>query len=61
MPPQANVVANAPQAKADKGLLLFMKARAGASRRWIEQSTVRALGDTWSSSARRATRRPVFE
>lgn len=61
MPPQTNVYDAAPQAKQAKGLLGLFKSQAGPNRRWIGQSTVRALGDTWSSSTRRAARRPVFE
>ena len=62
MPPQTNVYADAPQAKQAKGLLGFIKSQAGSSRRWIGQSTVRALGETWSSTnTRRAARRPVWE
>ena len=65
MPPQTNVYVNAPQAKPAKGLLDLFKSRAGSNRRWIGQSphgpTVRALGDTWSSSTRRSARRPVWE
>jgi hypothetical protein len=65
MPPQTNVYDAAPQAKQAKGLLGFFKSQAGPNRRWNGQSphgpTVRALGDTWSSSTRRAVRRPVWE
>jgi hypothetical protein len=61
MPPQANDVAEAPQAKPGKGFLGFFKPEAHASRRWIGRSTVRALGQTWSSNTRGAARRPVFE
>jgi hypothetical protein len=66
MPPQTNVYADAPQANQAKGLLGFIKSQAGASRRWIGQSapwpTVRALGETRSSTnTRRAARRPVWE
>jgi hypothetical protein len=63
MPPQANDIAAAPQAKASKGLLGFIKFRAGSSRRGIGQTssgaTVRALGQTWSTQ--RSARRPVWE
>jgi hypothetical protein len=65
MPPQTNVYDAAPQAKPAKGLLAFFKSQAGPNRRWMGQSlngpTVRALGDTRSSSTRRAARRPVWE
>jgi hypothetical protein len=61
MPSQTNVYDAAPQAKPAKGLLGLLKAQARPSRQWIGQSTVRALGDTWSSSTRRSARRPVFE
>jgi hypothetical protein len=56
MPPQTNVYDAAPEAKRGKGLLGFLKSPDGSSSRWIEQSTVRALGHT-----RRAARRPVWE
>ncbi len=61
MPSQTNVYADAPQAKPAKGLLGLFKSQAGPNRRWIGQSTVRALGDTWSSNTRRSARRPVWE
>ena len=60
MPPQAIDDAAARQTKPSKGLLGFIKPQAGSSRRWIGQSTVRALGQTWSSNGRSA-RRPVWE
>ena len=65
MPPQANDIAAAPQAKASKGLLGFIKSRVGSNRRWIGQSshrpTVRASGQTWSTGPQRSARRPVWE
>lgn len=60
MPPQTNVYDTAPQAKQGKGLLGFLKSAAGPNRRWIGQSTVRAMGETWSTT-RRSARRPVWE
>jgi len=61
MPPQANDIAEAAGANARKGLLGFIKSQAGSSRRWIGQSTVRTLGQTWSSNTQRSARRPVWE
>jgi hypothetical protein len=61
MPPQTNVYAAASEAKSHKGLLGFLKSRAGSSRAWIGQSTVRAMGQTWNDDTRRAARRPVWE
>lgn len=61
MPPQASDNATAPQTKSSKGFLGFMRARESASRRWIGRSTVRALGQTWSSNTQRSARRPVWE
>ena len=60
MPPQTNVYDAAPQAKQSKGLLGFLKSSADPNRRWTGQSTVRALGETWSTT-RRSARRPVWE
>lgn len=64
MPPQTNVYDVASEAKSNpvsgKGLMGFLKSSAGSSRRWIGKSTVRALGDTWSTT-RRSARRPVWE
>jgi len=60
MPPQTNVYDAAAQAKPGKGLMGLFKSQAGPNRRWFGQSTVRALGDTWSNT-RRSARRPVWE
>jgi len=60
MPPQTNVYGAAAQAKPGKGLMGLFKSQAGPNRRWFGQSTVRALGDTWSTT-RRSARRPVWE
>ena len=61
MPPQTIDTAVASQTKSSKGFLGFMKPRDGATRRWIGQSTVRGLGQTWSSNTRGSARRPVWE
>lgn len=61
MPPQTNVYDAAAQAKQGKGLMGLFKSQAGPNRRSFGQSTVRALGDSWSSSTRRSARRPVWE
>ena len=65
MPPQTNVHADAPQTKISKGFLGFLKPRQGSSRHWAGQSstgsTVRSLGQTWSSNTRGSARRPVWE
>lgn len=61
MPPQTNAIAEAPQTKSSKGFLGLLRTREGSSRRWIGQSTVRALGQTWSSNSQRSARRPVWE
>jgi hypothetical protein len=60
MPPQTNVYDVAPQAKQGKGLLGFLKSSPGSNRRGMGQSTVRAWGET-GSTTRRAARRPVWE
>lgn len=61
MPPQATDIAEAAGANAHKGLLGFIKSRLGSNRRWIGQSTVRAMGQTWSAGPQRSARRPVWE
>ena len=61
MPPQTNVYADAPQTKLSKGFLGFLKFPEGSKRHWVGQSTVRSLGQTWSSNTRGAARRPVWE
>jgi hypothetical protein len=62
MPSQTNVYDDAPQAKPAKGLMNFLKSKAGSDWGWIGHSTVRALGETWTSTnTRRAVRRPVWE
>jgi len=64
MPPQTNVYDAAAQAKPGKGLMGLFKSQAGPNRRWFGHvshgQTVRALGDTWSTT-RRSARRPVWE
>jgi hypothetical protein len=64
MPPQTIVYDAAAQAKQGKGLRGLFKSQAGSSRRWIGHfphgQTVRALGDT-GSTTRRSARRPVWE
>lgn len=60
MPSRTSVYNAAAQVASAKGLLGFLKSSVGSSRRWIGQSTVRALGDTGSPS-RRSPRRPVVE
>lgn len=61
MPTQTIDTAAPSQTKSSKGFLGFMKARTGSSRRSTEQSSIWALGDTWSSNTRRSARRPVWE
>lgn len=61
MPLHAIDTAAPPQTKSSKGFLGFMKARIGSSRRSTEQSSIWALGDTWSSNIQRPARRPVWE
>ena len=58
MPPQTIDTVAAPQTKSSKGFLGFMKV---SNRHWTGRSTVRALGQTWSSNTKRAARRPVWE
>jgi hypothetical protein len=61
MPPQAIDTAAASQTKSSKGFLGFMKPRDGSKRHWAGQSTVRSLGQTWSSNTGGSARRPVWE
>ncbi len=65
MPPRAIDHAPAPRTALPKGFLGFLTRAPKASRRWGGHgrpwTTVRALGQTWSSNGGRSARRPVLE